>query len=66
MSIRNGPETGKEARRLARARIRLADIAEAALALLDTMDGDPDREPDGFEELSVQPELRGGALVRAA
>ena len=38
----------------------------SAIDLLDDIDGDVDREPDGSDELSAQPDLRGGCHAQAA
>jgi hypothetical protein len=52
-------------------RARLEASIEGAIALLDSIDGDPDLEPDhdaepsADTEFSVQFELRGGARVAA-
>lgn len=58
------------ARRQARpqpdARRALSDIIERAIALLDALDGDPEAEADGSDEMSSQPQLRGGVDARAA
>lgn len=44
----------------------LADAIEAATAAFDRIDGDPDLEPAGDEELALQPiALRGGSHVAA-
>ena len=39
---------------------------EQAISVLDELDGDADREPDGSDELSLQVEIRGGSHAQAA
>lgn len=52
---------------LSRSRRRaLEDWIEHALALLDDLDGDSELELDACAELSLQAEIRGSAIVRAA
>lgn len=50
---------------LRRLRKQLAERIERDIAFLDLLDGDPNCEPDEGFETFVQPELRGGANVRA-
>ena len=38
----------------------------SAIDLLDAIDGDADREPDGSDELTAQAEIRGGCNAQAA
>ena len=66
-TMRRPPERVDYRATLARSRrAALEDWIERLIALLDTLDGDPDLEPDACWELFLQAEIRGGALVRAA
>ena len=65
------PHAGEHARRVGlleihKRRMALENAIDRLIDLLDVMDGDPNHETDGSAELSWQPELRGGCLVRAA